>query len=676
MPGMQKLLPTVLMYFVLLLAVLPTCATAQSIASATPNTGMFGAAVPITITGNGTSFHISAGIAEAWIQQGTDIIPILLNDPVYDTLLTGSLLTGCSPNAGQYDVYYRDTDPGTPYDTLFATNAFQITGTAIQPSFSPSAGLIGDTIAFALAGCGNFAAAPNDAIHRAWLDDGTNIVPLDTVIGNSSDEATGSLAIPCDLPAGAYSLFYSINDTVANTIDTVALSGSITLSAEYSPLEAQLGQALSVNFTGIGNSFSMGTSTLNEAWLQLGVDQINMTNVTAPGMNQWQGDVTIPGASEGGYWDVYYRQENTVTTLVDTTRALCPMKICLTANCDFVWPGDANYDGVVNNFDILPIGQGFGFTGPARTNTSILWEGFAAANWVNTFPSGINYKHGDADGNGTIDYPDTVAVANNYTFVHYKGGHFTDVVNGGAPPLSIHIENAVDSMSLGDTVRTRIELGSSAVPSNDTYGIAFTINFPPELMDENSLYFKSEGGWLGDEGVNKIKFHKVNYASGRIEATVTRIDQTAISGNGKIAEFGGATADNLSGKSPNLLELLKLSIGEVALVDEGGSEMPYSTLSDSIVVVNTPQEPEAESNNPLGLSIYPNPAKEVLTVRTTAGIPIEKLILFDALGRVVYTTQPNTHLVRLNMNTIPEGMYLIETRTATKRTVRRVTIVH
>lgn len=670
------MLSVIFLISTLLLAVLPQHARAQSLSGISPAQGEAGAAMSVTITGTNTTFQIASGTSQGWIQQGADIIPIALDAPLYDTTITGSLFTGCAPSPGFYTLFYSDTDPATPYDTLQIPNAFEITGNSAVPTFTPHTGFLGETITFGMARCSTLAPIPANAIHKAWLFDGSTVVPLDTVIATTPGYATGTLEIPCELPAGTYQLQYSYTDTVTQLIDTITMSGSIDLTAQYTPLNAQLNSNITVDFMGIGHEFTMGTSTLNEAWLERGADMLQMTGITTPSANNWQGDVTIPSNADGGYWDVYYRQANTVTLSEDTTLAFCPLKVCLSPNCDFVWPGDADYNGVVNNLDILPIGQGFGTAGPLRTPSSIAWQGFAAADWGNTFPTWGNYKHADCDGNGTITYPDTLAVTQNYTEVHYKNDLVHDVVRGGAPPLSIHIENAADSMDLGDTLRARIELGSNAVPANGTYGIAFTIRFPPELMDEASIYFKSESDWLGDEGVNKLKFHKLNYETGRVEAAITRIDQTNISGQGKIADFGGATADNLSGKANNLLELLKLSITDVTLVDVLGDELPYSTLSDSIVVVSTPDGPLHNDRDLLGLHIYPNPAKDQLTVRTTKGIDIETLTIYDAVGRLIYTSTPNRNAVQLRTENIPDGMYLIETITANKRSVRRITITH
>ena len=86
--------------------------------------------------------------------------------------------------------------------------------------------------------------------------------------------------------------------------------------------------------------------------------------------------------------------------------------------CDSVWPGDANYDGVANNFDILNLGVNYGTSGPARTAASNAWTGQVCANWANSSPGGINGKHCDCDGNDTVDVADTIPIYLNYGLMH------------------------------------------------------------------------------------------------------------------------------------------------------------------------------------------------------------------------------------------------------------------
>ncbi|MEO1451717.1 MAG: hypothetical protein AAFV07_19465, partial [Bacteroidota bacterium] len=87
---------------------------------------------------------------------------------------------------------------------------------------------------------------------------------------------------------------------------------------------------------------------------------------------------------------------------------------------DSVWPGDANYDLVANNQDLLAIGVAFGLTGPPRANASLNWTGQPSVDWTDTLPGGINFKHADTDGNGVVNTADTVAINLNYGLTHNK----------------------------------------------------------------------------------------------------------------------------------------------------------------------------------------------------------------------------------------------------------------
>ena len=495
-----------------------------------------------------------------------------------------------------------------------------------------------------------------------------------TVIANSSSFMTGSLIVSCDLPAAPFNLFYSWEDTVSQTIDTVAFGNTITLNNHYQVTSAQVGDIVNIEFTGIGTNFIMGSNINNKAWIQRGADQVLLTSVNVLDPLTWNGTLDLPLSTAGGYWDLFYCETNTVTLDADTTETSCPFKVCLTADCDFVWPGDANNDGTVNNQDILPIGAGFGTTGPARPFTSIMWEGYANNNWPQTFPAWDNYKHADCDGDGTIDYADTLAVAQNYQLIHFKQGGRPPTTTGGAPPLVIEVQDPNDSLQVNDNIVANLRLGTNTMPSDDTYGLAFTINFPPELMDSASIYFKSEDGWLGDEGVTNMKFHKTLYHEGRVEATITRIDQVNVSGFGKIAEFGGATADNLSGKD-EVEAWLTLSLSDVRLIDAAGDELPYTVLADSVFVTGDGPKLQVEPKE-LNVAVFPNPANTYTHLMASHNRTIDRVRIFDALGRPVRLFEPNNTNAMLDVSMLAEGTYLIEITMGDARTVKRIMIYH
>jgi len=59
---------------------------------------------------------------------------------------------------------------------------------------------------------------------------------------------------------------------------------------------------------------------------------------------------------------------------------------CISDTC--VWPGDANSDGVANNFDVLELGIAAGSVGPVRPGANIFWTGQSGTPWSNTYANG------------------------------------------------------------------------------------------------------------------------------------------------------------------------------------------------------------------------------------------------------------------------------------------------
>jgi hypothetical protein len=75
-----------------------------------------------------------------------------------------------------------------------------------------------------------------------------------------------------------------------------------------------------------------------------------------------------------------------------------------------VYPGDANNDGIVDSRDVLPIGQYYGSTGPARQNSSLSWTSQQVlSSWS---PSAAAYA--DCDGNGKVDENDVLGIIQNW----------------------------------------------------------------------------------------------------------------------------------------------------------------------------------------------------------------------------------------------------------------------
>lgn len=78
-----------------------------------------------------------------------------------------------------------------------------------------------------------------------------------------------------------------------------------------------------------------------------------------------------------------------------------------------VWPGDTNNDGIVNEYDILPIGVYWLTNGPEREGIPFKWQGQSARVWT---PIGATYA--DADGNGIVNAREILIIGRNWGKTH------------------------------------------------------------------------------------------------------------------------------------------------------------------------------------------------------------------------------------------------------------------
>ncbi|MBK9013208.1 MAG: hypothetical protein IPM82_03480 [Saprospiraceae bacterium] len=88
----------------------------------------------------------------------------------------------------------------------------------------------------------------------------------------------------------------------------------------------------------------------------------------------------------------------------------------LAAQPIILFPGDANNDGVANQYDLLPIGVAYGQEGFPRPGATLDWlPQFLPQQWLQALPvSGVNLGFCDSDGNGLIDSFDIDAIALNF----------------------------------------------------------------------------------------------------------------------------------------------------------------------------------------------------------------------------------------------------------------------
>jgi hypothetical protein len=311
-----------------------------------------------------------------------------------------------------------------------------------------------------------------------------------------------------------------------------------------------------------------------------------------------------------------------------------------------VWPGDANYDLITDNADILNIGLAYGEIGFLRPGASLTYVAQPCMDWPSQFQNGVNTKHADTDGNGVVNMNDTLAVSLNYGIPHPPRLAAPDSTLINVPDL--YFQFPAGPYVAGSWIDVDVNLGTVANPANGIYGLSFSVNYPSAMIVPNTLQVFYNNSWLTSPG-NLIHLEKDFYSSSKIDLGFSRINHLDVSGNGIVVKLHFQLAANASGP-------FMLSFSGITADDAAGNPVQLNPLPGTITVGINDQLPFRD------VSLFPNPSYDVVTLDAGShelkeGSSIE---LLDLSGRVVMTIPAeNKKQVKLDVSDLPEGTYII-----------------
>jgi hypothetical protein len=242
-------------------------------------------------------------------------------------------------------------------------------------------------------------------------------------------------------------------------------------------------------------------------------------------------------------------------------------------NLDTVWPGDANADFVVNNFDVLNLGLAFGATGVVRPEQVLTGlPNIVLIGWILLLIVLI-IKHADCDGDGAVGNSDWAVVTLNYGQVHLKNNQMGQYKSRGLPDLFFDT-NGLEAIP-GTTLQIPIHLGTLGSAMNNIYGMAGKIIVSNTLS--NNISLSNSTSWIGTAATS----HLFQINSGGFNANdfaLVKKDQLAVSGNGQIATLSVPIDANAVVGSDLILNFANLK-----LIDATGKEITdYNVLSDTL----------------------------------------------------------------------------------------------
>lgn len=322
---------------------------------------------------------------------------------------------------------------------------------------------------------------------------------------------------------------------------------------------------------------------------------------------------------------------------------------------DEVWPGDANRDNIANHLDLLNLGIAWGEDGPQRTLPGSRWTGVPASPWGSRFSDAADsgdFKHADCNGDGVINEEDIAVIRKNYNLRH---GKVADAIALPAtdidPPVFFEVP---ESQGLPDSgyFNIPIVLGSEAQPLSDIYGVAFTIEFDPKVINPNDVDITYPTSWLGEPGVNLQSITYKYIGAGKIEIAITRTDQNEVSGYGPVAMFRGIR-DDIVGRHES-----QLDVSRSYAVNTQQGIIRLNGLKKTATFVPAPAEKEyGFIDLKRGMRVYPNPASSTINIDNFYGVPIDAVQILTTNGQVMSPRYEGTNT--LDVSNLPDGLYLI-----------------
>jgi hypothetical protein len=334
-----------------------------------------------------------------------------------------------------------------------------------------------------------------------------------------------------------------------------------------------------------------------------------------------------------------------------------------------VWPGDANNNGVVNHFDLLHFGLGYSYQGPPRGQKSVLFQAQTVGNWSKNLPDNLNFAHLDCNGNGHISLDDTIAIRLNYSQIHGSPQveTYSPTIPAGFPLI---IDATFDSVMNYNQVNFDINLGDVANPLDSFYGLAFTLNYDAQRIQQGSFSVRIDStAWINKSGPlldQALLMAFEESSEGKLNIALSKSNLINAAGQGRILTIHCVIEDNLIGKGFQAMELI---ISDVLLIGNDLNAQAVQTNSKSIDIIPTGIDDKID--NAFTLKIHPNPAQDVLNIQTEEN-KLYSLNIFGLNGKN-YAFQENNsgNSTSIDIHHLPSGIYFLQIKSGNQQSIQK-----
>ena len=329
-----------------------------------------------------------------------------------------------------------------------------------------------------------------------------------------------------------------------------------------------------------------------------------------------------------------------------------------------IYKGDADGNGLVENYDALMVGVNYKEFGPNRKNIDSLdYVKWYASKYAQNEPGRV-----DATGDGLIDLSDISAIHNNYN-------KFDTIpyVAVGLSPQSIDgidlflIRVSADTLVDGDTLTYQLVVNSK---TNSMYGFAFSFTIDTTIMlVTNDIMKMMPNNWLYQNNSDSVIFGQKFF--NKFNLAYCKTNHQSGTGNGGVLEIKIPIDDNVDGLTTPVGYYSKTPIiFGLRAINEKNQLINYNTaIAQSFIYKKAPNK-IIDPTNLAAINVYPNPASGHINIE--ANDKIESIELINSIGNIIDTIQPKSDSAKMNLQSLASGFYLLKIKTNTNQTVKRI----
>ncbi len=340
-----------------------------------------------------------------------------------------------------------------------------------------------------------------------------------------------------------------------------------------------------------------------------------------------------------------------------------------------VWPGDTNNDGVVDQNDVLPVGQYWARTGPQRPSASLNWIAQPCPLW-----SPVLATYADANGDSVVNQAEIFAIGSNWGRSHTGASILSasqHVRNMSRSSASSKLTPVVKNAGIpGEQFFINIRASEVA----NLFGLAFELIYDqPQLLkvltvEPDNLF-----------GNDVVYLSRVDSAAGKIAIGISRKSgQPGANGEGSSVRILAQT----SAATP-VGAIINLSLQNVFANGPNGQIVYLETESARITIGPTSVDDETTGASIIAYQLhqnYPNPFNPETLIQfdvPTAGQVVVKV--YNFLGQEMRTLVSGIRQVgrhellwdgRDNLGrNVPSGVYLYRLQSGSFTQTRKMTLL-